>query len=171
MTERIGNWDSLRRPCFLFLRCVPRNSSRASLGRCHRLAREENVVCHSSRGLVLPLALAQQRIQEQVCLRRVPLPAFVVSLESIFLSLFILISQNRSNLQADQRNHLDLQINLLSEEENTKMLQMLQAICEHHKLAIGKDPETARRWRNELKSATYCPSCRSTCLPRNRRLR
>ena len=65
----------------------------------------------------------------------------IVSLESIFLSLFILMSQNRSNVQADQRNHLDLQINLLSEEENTKMLQMLQAICEHHKLAIGKDPE------------------------------
>jgi uncharacterized membrane protein len=65
----------------------------------------------------------------------------IVSLESIFLSLFILMSQNRSNIQADQRNHLDLQINLLSEEENTKMLQMLQAICEHHKLAIGKDPE------------------------------
>ena len=66
----------------------------------------------------------------------------VVSLESIFLSLFILMSQNRSSIQADQRNHLDLQINLLSEEENTKMLQMLQAICEHHKLPIGKDPET-----------------------------
>src|ERR1700679_1034336 len=66
----------------------------------------------------------------------------VVSLESIFLSLFILMSQNRSNVQADQRNHLDLQINLLSEEENTKMLQMLQAICAHHKLAIGKDSET-----------------------------
>ena len=66
----------------------------------------------------------------------------IVSLESIFLSLFILMSQNRSNIQADQRNHLDLQINLLSEEENTKMLQMLQAICDHHKLAVGKDPET-----------------------------
>jgi uncharacterized membrane protein len=65
----------------------------------------------------------------------------IVSLESIFLSLFILMSQNRSNIQADQRNHLDLQINLLSEEENTKMLQMLQAICEHHKLAIGNEPE------------------------------
>jgi uncharacterized membrane protein len=65
----------------------------------------------------------------------------VVSLESIFPSLFILMSQNRSGLQADQRNHLDLQINLLSEDENTKMLQMLQALCEHHKLAIGSDPE------------------------------
>jgi uncharacterized membrane protein len=65
----------------------------------------------------------------------------IVSLESIFLSLFILMSQNRSGLQADQRNHLDLQINLLSEDENTKMLQMLQALCEHHKLAIAADAE------------------------------
>jgi uncharacterized membrane protein len=67
----------------------------------------------------------------------------IVSLESIFLSLFILMSQNRSGLQADQRNHLDLQINLLSEDENTKMLQMLQALCEHHKLPIARDPEIA----------------------------
>lgn len=65
----------------------------------------------------------------------------VVSLESIFLSLFILMSQNRSSLQADQRNHLDLQINLLSEDENTKMIQMLQALCKHHKLSIADDPE------------------------------
>src|ERR1700689_3934169 len=69
----------------------------------------------------------------------------IVSLESIFLSLFILMSQNRSNVQADRRNHLELQINLLSEEENTKMLQMLQAICEHHKLAIGRDREPTAR--------------------------
>src|SRR5690348_2156797 len=33
-----------------------------------------------------------------------------VSLESIFLSLFILMSQNRTGLQADQRNHLDLRL-------------------------------------------------------------
>jgi uncharacterized membrane protein len=42
----------------------------------------------------------------------------VVSLEAIFLSLFILMSQHRSGLQADRRSHLDLQINLLSEDEN-----------------------------------------------------
>jgi uncharacterized membrane protein len=65
----------------------------------------------------------------------------IVSLESIFLSLFIMMSQNRSNVQADQRNHLDLQINLLSEDENTKIIQMLQALCEHHKLPIGHDRE------------------------------
>src|SRR5258707_7846196 len=67
----------------------------------------------------------------------------IVSLESIFLSLFILMSQNRSGLQADERNHLDLQINLLSEEENTKMIRMLHALCKHHKLSIAEDPEIA----------------------------
>jgi uncharacterized membrane protein len=80
----------------------------------------------------------------------------IVSLESIFLSLFILMSQNRSNIQADQRNHLELQINLLSEDENTKMLQMLQALCAHHKLKIANDPEiramTKRTEINEVLS-------------------
>lgn len=76
-----------------------------------------------------------------------PFLTMIVSLESIFLSLFILMSQNRSSAQADQRNHLDLQINLLSEDENTKMLQMLQALCEYHKLAIAQDAEIAAMTR------------------------
>jgi uncharacterized membrane protein len=65
----------------------------------------------------------------------------IVSLEAIFLSLFILMSENRSGLQADQRSHLDLQINLLTEDENTKMIQMLQALCEKQNLSIARDPE------------------------------
>lgn len=66
---------------------------------------------------------------------------FVVSLEAIFLSLFILMSQSRSSRQADARSHLDLQINLLAEQESTKMLQMLQSLCNHHGLAVANDPE------------------------------
>lgn len=54
----------------------------------------------------------------------------VVSLEAIFLSTFILISQNHETKITERRNHLDLQINLLSEQENTKMIAMLQAIAE-----------------------------------------
>jgi uncharacterized membrane protein len=54
----------------------------------------------------------------------------VVSLEAIFLSTFILISQNHDTKISERRNHLDLQINLLSEQENTKMIAMLQAIAE-----------------------------------------
>jgi uncharacterized membrane protein len=44
----------------------------------------------------------------------------VVSLEAIFLSTFILISQNHDTKISERRNHLDLQINLLSEQENTQ---------------------------------------------------
>ena len=54
----------------------------------------------------------------------------VVSLEAIFLSTFILISQNHDTKISERRNHLDLQINLLSEQENTQMIRMLRAIAE-----------------------------------------
>lgn len=66
---------------------------------------------------------------------------FIVSLEAIFLSTFILISQNQDTRISDRRNHLDLQINLLSEQENTKMLMMLQAIAEKVGAEIEPDDE------------------------------
>jgi uncharacterized membrane protein len=53
----------------------------------------------------------------------------MVSLEAIFLSTFILTSQNLETKLAERRNHLDLQINLLSEQENTQMLAILDAIA------------------------------------------
>jgi len=64
----------------------------------------------------------------------------VVSLEAIFLSTFILISQNHDTRVTERRNHLDLQINLLSEQENTKMIAMLQAIAAHIGAELGHDP-------------------------------
>ena len=64
----------------------------------------------------------------------------VVSLEAIFLSTFILISQNRQNRLAERRSHLDLQINLLSEQENTKLLTMVESIVRHLDIPDG-DPE------------------------------
>ena len=62
----------------------------------------------------------------------------VVSLEAIFLSIFVLISQNGMTRQGDRRAHLDLQINLLAEQENTMMLRMLKKLCERQ----GIEPET-----------------------------
>jgi uncharacterized membrane protein len=64
----------------------------------------------------------------------------VVSLEAIFLSTFILISQNQETRLTERRNHLDLQINLLTEQENTKMLVMLAAIAKKVGAETG-DPE------------------------------
>ena len=63
----------------------------------------------------------------------------VVSLEAIFLSTFILISQNHDTRVSERRNHLDLQINLLSEQENTKMIMMLQAIAQKVGAEIEQD--------------------------------
>lgn len=72
-----------------------------------------------------------------------PFPALitVVSLEAIFLALFILISENRSSRRAEERAHLDLQINLLAERESTKILELLQALCAFHGLRQAQDPE------------------------------
>lgn len=63
----------------------------------------------------------------------------VVSLEAIFLSTFILINQNRETAITDRRAHLDLQINLLSEQENTKMLFFLEKIAEKIGVEIDDD--------------------------------
>jgi len=57
-----------------------------------------------------------------------PLLTLVLSVEAIFLSIFILMSQNRAAKVRDKRGHLDLQLNMLTEQENTKMLRMLEDI-------------------------------------------
>lgn len=66
----------------------------------------------------------------------------LVSLEGVLLSTFVLIKQNRMSQRADQRAHLDLQINLLSEREVTKMLQLQRLICERLQIEEAvHDPE------------------------------
>ena len=52
----------------------------------------------------------------------------VVSLEAIFLSTFVLISQNRQAEETERRADLDLHIGLLTEHELTRVLQMLDAV-------------------------------------------
>ena len=64
----------------------------------------------------------------------------IVSLEAIFLSTFVLISQNRSGAEADRRADLALHVGLLTEHEVTRALQMLDAIQE--RLGIANDPES-----------------------------
>jgi uncharacterized membrane protein len=63
----------------------------------------------------------------------------VVSLEAIFLSIFVLISQNHMAHLADRRAHLDLQINMLAEQENTIMLHMLRKLCEERGIKLDKE--------------------------------
>ncbi len=52
----------------------------------------------------------------------------LVSLEAIFLSVIVLISQNRAAKIADVREEMDLRVNVASEQEITQMLRMLESI-------------------------------------------
>jgi uncharacterized membrane protein len=61
-------------------------------------------------------------------------PSFVIlamaaSVEAIFLSTFVLISQNRMQAQAEKRAELDLQISLLAEHEVTQLMTLLDAVA------------------------------------------
>jgi len=64
----------------------------------------------------------------------------IVSLEAIFLSTFILINQNLETRVSERRSHLDLQLNMLSEQENTKMITILRAIAEKVGADLSHDP-------------------------------
>lgn len=72
--------------------------------------------------------------------------AMVASVEAIFLSTFILISQNRMTAAAEKRAELDLQINLLAEHEVTKVVTMVSAIAAQLDVRTEVDDEV-----NELK--------------------
>jgi uncharacterized membrane protein len=65
----------------------------------------------------------------------------VVALEAVLLTSVVLMTQNHMTRLADRRAHLDLQINLLSEQELTAILRMLQALCTHANVhvAIGDE--------------------------------
>ncbi len=65
----------------------------------------------------------------------------VVSLEAIFLATFILISQNYDMRISERRNQLDLQINLLAEQEDTKMLRILERIAKKVGAHVSDDPQ------------------------------
>jgi uncharacterized membrane protein len=67
--------------------------------------------------------------------------AMVASVEAIFLSTFILISQNRMAAAADKRADLDLQINLLSEHEVTKLIALVSSIADRMGVKTEVDPE------------------------------
>jgi uncharacterized membrane protein len=65
----------------------------------------------------------------------------IVSLEAIFLATFVLVSQNRMALAAEERATLDLQINLLSEYEITRLLTLVDAMADRMGIKEALDPE------------------------------
>ena len=57
--------------------------------------------------------------------------ALLVSSEGVFLTIFVLVRQSRMARQSERRSHLDLQVGMLSEQELTTIIQMLQKLCQH----------------------------------------
>jgi uncharacterized membrane protein len=74
--------------------------------------------------------------------------ATVASVEAIFLSTFVLITQNRMAALADKRADLDLQISLLAEHEITRVITMLAEVSERLGIEVKQDPELAELARD-----------------------
>jgi uncharacterized membrane protein len=67
--------------------------------------------------------------------------AMIASVEAIFLSTFVLISQNRMQAAADKRADLDLQISLLTEHELTRLIALVSALSQHVGVRTEVDEE------------------------------
>jgi uncharacterized membrane protein len=67
--------------------------------------------------------------------------AMIASVEAIFLSTFVLISQNRMSAAADTRADLDLQISLLAEHEVTRLVTLVSAIADRLDVRTGIERE------------------------------
>jgi uncharacterized membrane protein len=73
-------------------------------------------------------------------------PSFVIlameaSVEAIFLSTFVLISQNRTAAATNKRADLDLHINLLAEHELTKLTEVVMAMAARLDVQVGDGAE------------------------------
>ncbi len=80
-------------------------------------------------------------------------PSFVVlamaaSVEAIFLSTFVLITQNRMAAMADKRTDLDLQVSLLAEHEVTRLITLVRAIAERMGIEESRNPELSELARD-----------------------
>ena len=67
--------------------------------------------------------------------------AMIASVEAIFLSTFILITQNRMAAAAHRRAELDLQVSLLAEAEITKLVELVAMIAERMNLSSEGEHE------------------------------
>jgi uncharacterized membrane protein len=65
----------------------------------------------------------------------------VTQVEAIFLTTFILMSQNSLDAQADKRADLDLQVSLISEHEITRLIAMVKDIAQKLGVEEAKNPE------------------------------
>ncbi len=67
--------------------------------------------------------------------------ATAASVEAIFLSTFVLITQNRMQVQADKRADLNLQIDLLAEHEITQLVKMVAEMARAMNVPSAQEPD------------------------------
>lgn len=65
----------------------------------------------------------------------------IVSLEAIFLSIFVLMAQSRESTVAELREEVSLQVVLRMEEEVTKTLQLVAGLYTRLGQQVSDDPE------------------------------
>jgi uncharacterized membrane protein len=65
----------------------------------------------------------------------------ITAIEAIFLTTFVLMSQNSLDAQADKRADLDLQISLLSEHEITRLITLVKGIAQKLQVEEAENPE------------------------------
>ena len=68
-----------------------------------------------------------------------------VSMEGVLVALLVLVAQNRMSLQSDQRDRLNLQVDLLAEQEMTMVLRMLGRISDHLKIRPDEKEQNEAR--------------------------
>jgi uncharacterized membrane protein len=77
--------------------------------------------------------------------------AMIASVEAIFLSTFVLISQNRMAALSSQRDELDVQISLLSEREVTRLIAMVEALMQHQGVPLPAAKEEIDELKEDVK--------------------
>jgi uncharacterized membrane protein len=74
--------------------------------------------------------------------------SLVVSSEAVFLTLFVLISQGRMARQSELRSHLSLQVGMLSEQELTTVMLMMEKLCQHMGVNVDASVHEVRSFSN-----------------------
>jgi uncharacterized membrane protein len=95
----------------------------------------------------------------------------IVSLEAIFLSTFVLISQNRQPELADRRSELDLQINLLTECELTRVLAIVNAVATKFDIDVADNQELEELEKDTKPQAVLKELENNSEAPRNKKRR
>lgn len=76
-----------------------------------------------------------------------PLMTTIVSLEAIILTLIVLMSQNRQSFISNLREEIDMQVNIASEREITKILQILVKVADKQGIKLD-DKDLAEMLKN-----------------------